>query len=142
MERDEPVSEIGLQQNIDVDKLPTLPAIAIEAMRLMEGENSNFESVAELLKNDQVLTSRVLHYANSAYVGSRNRITAIGQAVSLLGFNTTRSIILSASIFNSLNKGLFLLPLANILPKSSLNASDSATRRKPMLPGCCMILEN
>jgi len=106
MERGKSVSDLALQQTIDVDSLPTLPAIAIEAMRLMEGENSNFESVAELLKNDQVLTSRVLHYANSAFIGSRNKITSIAHAISLLGFNMTRSIVLSVSIFDTLNKKL------------------------------------
>lgn len=86
-------------QAIEVDRLPTLPSIAIEAIRLMEGEQSTFHSIADLLKNDQVLTSRILHYANSAYIGSR-RISSISQAVSIIGFNTIRSIILSASIFD------------------------------------------
>ncbi len=100
------MSESALQQGIDVNTLPTLPAIAIEAIRLMEGENSSFDSVAELLKNDQVLAARVLHYANTASIGSRQKIVSIAQAVSVLGFNTIRSIILSASIFDSFSKKL------------------------------------
>ena len=87
-------------QCIDVDAIPTLPSIAIEAMRLMEGENSSFDSIADLLKNDQVLASKILHYANSAYVGVR-KISSISQAISFLGFNAVRSIILSATIFDT-----------------------------------------
>ncbi|MEJ2689992.1 MAG: HDOD domain-containing protein [Deltaproteobacteria bacterium] len=98
------MSDFILQQGIDVDNLPTLPAIAIEAIRLMEGEHSSFKSVAELLENDQVLTSKVLHYANSAYIGARSKVRSISKAVSLLGFNTIRGIILSASIFDSFSK--------------------------------------
>ncbi len=101
-----PESAMQMQQEIDVNSLPTLPAIAIEAIRLMEGERSSFDSVAELLKNDQVLAARVLHYANTASIGSRNKIVSIAQAVSVLGFNTIRSIILSASIFDSFSKKL------------------------------------
>jgi putative nucleotidyltransferase with HDIG domain len=85
---------------VDVNKLPTLPAVALEAIRLMEGEDSNFSSVADLLRTDQVLASRILHYANSAYVGSRRRISSIPQAITLLGINAVRSIILSATIFD------------------------------------------
>lgn len=85
---------------VDVDSFPTLPSIAIEAMRLMEGEHSSFNSVAELLRNDQVLASRILHYANSPYVGAQRKISSISQAISLLGFNTVRSIILSVSVFD------------------------------------------
>ncbi|MBU0728425.1 MAG: HDOD domain-containing protein [Proteobacteria bacterium] len=91
---------------IDVDSLPTLPSVAIEAIRLMEGEDSSFESIADLLKNDQVLTGRILHYANSAYVGAQRKITSNAQAISLLGFNSVRSIILSVSIFDCF-KGQF-----------------------------------
>jgi putative nucleotidyltransferase with HDIG domain len=85
---------------VDVNKLPTLPAVALEAIRLMEGEGSNFSSVADLLRTDQVLASRILHYANSAYVGSRRRISSIPQAITLLGINAVRSVILSATIFD------------------------------------------
>ena len=94
----------AFEKHIDVDSIPTLPAIAMEAIRLMEGEQSSFDSIADLLKNDQVLSGRILHYANSAYVGSRSEITTISRAISQLGFNTVRSIILSASVFDCFAK--------------------------------------
>ena len=86
---------------VDVDSLPTLPAVAIEAIRLMEGEPSNFESIADLLKNDQVLAGRILRYANSAFVGARRKVTSITQAIAVLGFRSVRSTILSVAIFDS-----------------------------------------
>ena len=64
-------------QVLDVNKLPTLPAIAMEAFKLLEGDEANFESIADLLKNDQVLTSRIFHYANSAYIGARRPAASI-----------------------------------------------------------------
>ena len=57
----------------------------------MEGDQSNFSSIADLLQNDQVLSGRILHYANSAFVGSRTEIATISRAISLLGFTTVRS---------------------------------------------------
>lgn len=87
-------------QVLDVNKLPTLPAVAMEAIRLLEGESANFDSIADLLKNDQVLTSRIFHYANSAYIGARRQSASVRQAVSTLGLNAVRSIILSASVFD------------------------------------------
>ncbi len=90
----------GFDRHINVDLIPTLPAIAVEAIRLMEGENSSFESVADLLQNDQVLSGRILHYANAAYIGARSKITTISRAISLLGFTTVRSLILSVSVFD------------------------------------------
>ncbi len=93
------MSEQKITSYIDVDSIPTLPAIAMEAIRLMEGEGSSFDSIADLLKNDQVLSGRILHYANSAFVGASTEISTISRAISLLGFNTVRSIILSVSVF-------------------------------------------
>ena len=91
------------QHILDIDKLPTLPSIAIEAIKLMEGEHSTFDSVADLLRSDQVLSSKILHYANSAFIGAR-KVASINQAISVLGFNAVRTIILSATIFDSFSK--------------------------------------
>ncbi len=99
------MSAAGLSTAIDVDRLPTLPAIAMEAIRLMEGEDSHFASVADLIVNDQVLVSRILHYANSAAVGGRP-VTTIAQAISRLGFNAVRGIVLSATIVESFARQL------------------------------------
>ncbi|VAW40022.1 hypothetical protein MNBD_DELTA03-727 [hydrothermal vent metagenome] len=90
----------GLAESINVERIPTLPAVAVEAIRLLEGDPSNFESVADLLRNDQVLSGRILRYANAAFVGARQRITSIPRAISLLGFNTVRGLILSVSVFD------------------------------------------
>ena len=94
------MNKIRFDKHIDIDSIPTLPAIAMEAIRLMEGDQSNFSSIADLLQNDQVLSGRILHYANSAFVGSRTEITTISRARSLLGFTTVRSIILSVAVFD------------------------------------------
>lgn len=90
-----------LTRAFNLDSLPTLPSVAMEAIRLMEGETSTFDSLAELLKNDQVLTGKILRYANSVHVGARREITTIPHAISAVGFNALRSIILSVSIFDS-----------------------------------------
>ncbi len=90
----------GFARHIDVDRIPTLPAVAIEAMKLMDGESSSFDSVADLLHNDQVLAGRIMHYANAAFIGARSKITSIPRAISLLGFNAVRSLILSVSVFD------------------------------------------
>jgi HD-like signal output (HDOD) protein len=93
---------------VDLHTLPTLPAIVMEAIRLMEGEESSFSSITALLRADQVLASKILHYANSAFVGSRRKIVAIPQALTILGLDAVRSIILSAAIFDYCSEDLAL----------------------------------
>ncbi|MEW6220563.1 MAG: HDOD domain-containing protein [Thermodesulfobacteriota bacterium] len=85
---------------VAIDKLPTLPAIAMEAIRLMDGAYTSLDAIGELLRRDQVLASRILHYANAPAVGIRRKTASIAEALSLLGLNAVRSIILSVSIFD------------------------------------------
>lgn len=96
----EKIAKQTMNPIVEVDRFPTLPSVAMEAIRLMEGEHSSFDSIADLLKSDQVLASKILHYANTAFVGARRRVTSISQAISVLGFDTVRIIILSVSIFD------------------------------------------
>jgi len=72
----------------------------MEAVWLMEGEHSSFASVAELVKNDSVLAGRILRLANSAFIGMPQKVTSIEQAISLVGFNALRPIILSVTVFD------------------------------------------
>ncbi len=93
------MAEEGANPLFDVNSLPTLPAVAMEAIRLMEDEEADFNSIGQLLKNDQVLTGRLLHYANAAQMG-RRPAASVNQAVCVLGLNGVRGILLSASIFD------------------------------------------
>lgn len=86
---------------IDVEQIPTLPSVAMEAIRLMEGEASNFDTIGDLIKNDQVLTAKILKYANSAHLGARRTISTIPQAISAAGLNAVRSVVLSVAIFDT-----------------------------------------
>jgi len=96
----------NLENIIDIAQLPTLPAVAMEAIRLMNGDGATFDSVADLIKNDQVLAGKILNYANSAYVGARQKITTVPQAISVAGFNAVRSLTLSVAIFDCFAENL------------------------------------
>lgn len=93
---------------LDIDRLPTLPAVALEAIRLMEEvDSATFDSIADLIKNDQVLVSKILRYANSAGVGSRKKITTISQAIAAIGFSALKAITLSVAIFDTFPENFF-----------------------------------
>jgi len=86
---------------IDVERIPTLPLVAMEVIRLMEGEASTFDTIGELIKNDQVLTAKILKYANSAHLGARRTISTIPHAISTAGLNAVRSVVLSVAVFDT-----------------------------------------
>lgn len=93
---------------LDIDRLPTLPTVAVEAIRLMEeNDSATFDSIGDLIRNDQVLTSKILRYANSAGVGARKKITTVSQAIAAIGFSALKSIVLSVAIFDTFPEDFF-----------------------------------
>ena len=82
----------------DIRKLPSLPEIATKLMEVVNSPDTSADDAASLIKKDLALTSTVLRMANSAFYGMPRTISSVSSAVVILGFNTIRSIVLSASI--------------------------------------------
>lgn len=89
-----------------VRDLPTLPKVLDEVSKLVERPDSTTEQVARLISMDQVLSAKVLKMVNSPVYGFPGRISSIGHALVLLGFNVLRSIIVSTSVFEVMTENM------------------------------------
>ncbi len=87
-----------------VNELPSLPQVALEVMRLTRDPNTSARELNDVICQDQALTANMLRLANSAYYGFPRLIGTVGEAVVLLGFQTVRSIILTAALGDTLSK--------------------------------------
>ncbi len=85
--------------------LPTLPIVVPQVLRLVEDQRASAGDLAKVIGSDQALASRILRLANSAFYGFRREIVTISHAVVLLGFDTVKSIVLAATVFETLNDG-------------------------------------
>ena len=85
--------------------LPTLPIIIPRILRLVEDHRSSAADLAKVIGSDQALASRILRLANSAFYGFRREIVSINHAVVLLGFDTVKSIVLAATVLDTLGDG-------------------------------------
>ncbi|MBD3393489.1 MAG: HDOD domain-containing protein [Chitinivibrionales bacterium] len=81
-----------------IDRLPSLPAVAGRLIDVVNSPDSSADDAAELIEKDPALTSKLLRLANSAFYGMPRTISSVSSAVVILGFNTIRSVALSASI--------------------------------------------
>ncbi|KMQ50941.1 metal dependent phosphohydrolase [Chitinispirillum alkaliphilum] len=82
----------------NIDQLPSLPAIVSRLLQVVNCPDTSAEDAAELIEKDPALTSRMLRLANSAFYGIPRSISSVSSAVVILGFNTIRSLVLSASV--------------------------------------------
>ncbi len=90
-----PTLEQVVSQAGDISAIPTVARRALEQLDAPEG--SPIE-VGETLAHDPVLAARILKVANSALFGAPRGITSLHQAVTLMGFRTTRDLVLLASL--------------------------------------------
>ena len=93
----------GIVDNI-VD-LPTLPQVVTTIMGLLEDPHSSAKDVNDVMTNDPALAGKILKLVNSAFYGLPNPVTSIQQAITILGFNTIKSLAISASVFDLFGEG-------------------------------------
>ena len=79
-------------------RLPSLPTVAIEAVKLFHNPNSSNSALISIVRKDPAIVVRLLKAANSSRYGSRNEVTDLMRAVNMLGRATTASLVLSFSL--------------------------------------------
>ncbi len=80
-------------------KLPSLPATYFEVLKKAESPNSSVESIAAVIAKDPALTARLLQMVNSPACGLIEKITSPTEAVSVLGVETVKSLVLCLQLF-------------------------------------------
>lgn len=83
-----------------VEKLPTLPGIAMKIINTANDPKSAADGLARIILSDVSLSAKVLKMVNSAYYGIRNKVASVKQAIVILGFNTIKSLALSTAIMD------------------------------------------
>jgi putative nucleotidyltransferase with HDIG domain len=84
--------------------MPTLPVIAMKVSELINDPNSTSSDIAQILKQDQVLTAKILRLVNSSYYAVPGGVSDVQKALAFLGFNTVAQLVLSLSVFSMFKK--------------------------------------
>lgn len=84
-----------------MQSLPSVPTLYTELVSEIESPTSSMESVATIMSKDIGMTSKVLQLVNSAFFGLPKVITSPTQAISLLGLDTIKSLVLGIQIFSA-----------------------------------------
>ncbi len=90
----------------DTKSLPTLPGIIFKLTSLAEDDKASVHEMAKLVSSDHILSAKVLRLVNSPFYGFSGRISTISNALILLGVNVVRSLALSSSIFEMMEKNI------------------------------------
>ena len=86
--------------------IKSFPQFVLETMRKLNDPESNAADVAKSLSRDEGLVLRILKLANSAAYGMTRKISNISEAIALLGYKSVSNIVLAATVYSSMDKGL------------------------------------
>jgi len=83
-----------------IEELPTLPEVAARVLQVIRDARSSVEDVEAVVVRDPALSAKILRVANSAFYGLPQKITTVGHAIAILGFNQLLSLLLSITMFD------------------------------------------
>lgn len=82
-----------------IQSLPSLPQVVQKVIAMVENPGISSAELAKTIGMDAALVSKILKVVNSAYYGLPRKISTLTQAIVILGFNTIKNIVLTASVF-------------------------------------------
>lgn len=82
-----------------IDSLPVLPELYTAIEKELDSEDCSVDRIAELVTQDIALVAKILKLVNSPYFAFSRKIENIHQAITLLGVETLKSLILSTHLF-------------------------------------------
>ena len=93
---------------------------------MLDADTADARAVGDAVECDIGLSVRTLQLANSSFYGLSRRVTSIHEAVTILGLNTVRRLVLAVG-----SAGLMSLPpaLSAVLPGLVLHSTRCASRR-------------
>lgn len=83
-------------ERLDVARLPRLPALVPQLLSALRRDDSDANSLAALLTRDPTLAGEVVRVANSAHYRRGAPITALPQAVGVIGNDGLRYVVLTS----------------------------------------------
>ncbi|MDR3229935.1 MAG: HDOD domain-containing protein [Synergistaceae bacterium] len=87
-------------------EIKSFPQFVVETLRKLNDPTSNASDVAASLSRDEGLVLRTLKLANSAAYGMSRNISDISEAIALLGYKNISNIVLAATVYSVMDKGL------------------------------------
>lgn len=98
--KDESLKKMVMQTG----SLPSLSSLYTEIIEVIQSPDVSMEKIGHIISKDIGMTAKVMQLVNSAFYGLRRRISDPTEAAIILGMNTMKALLLSYSLFSSLNQ--------------------------------------
>jgi HD-like signal output (HDOD) protein/CheY-like chemotaxis protein len=82
--------------------VPSLPALYVAVTRALRSPETPIRKIGDLIAQDMGMCAKVLQLANSAFFGLSCHVSSPQQAVSLIGVENLKALVLSVQVFSDL----------------------------------------
>lgn len=82
----------------------TFKGIVHQIIAVSQDPHASAKDLAAIVSSDPAIAVKVLTVVNSPYYGLRNEVASLSQAIALLGFEETKKIALSVSVFEGFKR--------------------------------------
>jgi len=86
-----------------LEQLPTLPDTYLQLVRATEDPEVAIADIAKIVERDPAMSVKVLQLVNSAYFGLAQKTESIARAVTYLGIENLKGLLVAVHVFNSEN---------------------------------------
>jgi putative nucleotidyltransferase with HDIG domain len=80
--------------------IPSVPPLYVELTNCLKSRDGSLEKASAIIQKDMGMSAKVLQLANSGLFGSAGRIGSAKEAVTYLGLDTIRTLLLSLHAFS------------------------------------------
>ena len=81
-----------------IDDLPTIPQTLQRVLEGLERASTTAKHLDAIIREDPVLTAKILKVANSPYYGLKGEVSSIAHAVVILGFEEVKNMVIGLSL--------------------------------------------
>ncbi len=86
-----------------MDDIPSIAPIIGQIHTMFQETDISPKDLIHIIMLDPVLTGKVLDLVNSSFYGRPERITSLGQALIILGFNAVKNLAISSALLNTIS---------------------------------------
>jgi HD-like signal output (HDOD) protein len=96
----ETIARVELRRaTVGMAALPSTPHVYGELSQMLASDDASVSEIARIVERDMAISAKILQLANSAYFGRQQPVGAIGEAVSYLGLDTVRALVVQVDGF-------------------------------------------
>ncbi len=137
------LSDERLKKNVgQIRNVPSLPLLYHKITQHLLSQNPSIKTVADIIAQDLGMSAKILQMVNSSFFGVSQHVKDITQAMTILGIETVKTLVLSLGLFSQMETDKVASLRLNRLWNHSINVANLAKKIAQFENASQLIIDN